>query len=121
MGAGGAGVQAYSCGVQTGVSGGEAWVSAVAYTEDDDTLGIVLGQEDAGTAYALLLIGPASGGGGDGLSIGSNPIGSDARRAVLVKIDGGEVTELASEDGVGFPTGSLCKNAIGRHLSLITN
>lgn len=101
--------------VQTGLPVAQGYLTAIAYTTDDDTLGLVLDQEDALNYYALMIVGPTSGGGSDGLTIGSNPFGSGIRRAVLVKVQSGVITELDSEEGVGFPLGSLFKIGIGRN------
>ncbi len=93
----------------------QGYFTAIAYTTDDDTLGLILDQEDALNFYALMIVGPTTGSASDGLTIGSNPIGSGTRRSTLIKVQSGVITELDSAEGVGFPMGSLFKIGIGRN------
>jgi len=92
---------------------GEGWLSVVGYSEDDDTVGIVINVSADDTYYGLAVVGSEDGR-GDGTNHGSNPFGySSAPWLVLYKVDGGTLTILDEVSGEGFPQGAFFKLAIG--------
>ena len=99
--------------VNDGAVSAEGWLQAIAYSEDDDTVGIVINASAADTYYGMAVVG-SDVGIGDGSSHGSNPLGySSAPWLVLYKVDGGTVTILDEVSGEGFPQGQFFKLALG--------
>jgi uncharacterized protein (TIGR03382 family) len=92
----------------------DAWSQVDAYTQDDDTLGLVFNFQDSENYYGFWLIGTRSGG-GDGTNA-SNPLDEDSSsvRSVLVKIQDGEATILA-EEGVSYARDTRMKIAAGEN------
>lgn len=102
--------------VQDTVSVGDGWLTAEVYTEDDDTVGVVLNQSAPDTYYAFVVFGFRGGPAEDGLTNGSNALGySEGPRAVLYEVDGGTVTILAEQSGTSYQPFTIFKLGIGRN------
>ena len=93
----------------------DGWASTVIYTDDDDTVGIVLNHSDDDTFYAMVAIGSTTGS-ADEFGNGSNPLGyGEGARIVLFEVDGGTVTIIDELEGVSYSASSFCKLAIGKN------
>ncbi len=92
---------------------GEGWLSSIVYSEDDDTVGLVINASAGDTYYGMAVVGGEDAA-GDGLSYGSNPFGyTSGPWLVLYKLDGGTLTILDEVSRQGFPQGAFFKLAIG--------
>ena len=92
---------------------GQGWMTAVAYSEDDDTVGVVINLSSADTYYGLAVVGGA-GLAPDGLTYGLNPFGyTSGPLIVLYKVDNGTLTILDEVRSSGFPQGDFFKLGVG--------
>ena len=95
--------------INTQVDLDDMWLQTYAYTEDDDTLGVVFNFQNAENYYAFWLIGTR--GGSD--TNASNPIDySPQVRTVLVKVEDGDV-EVLEETEQSYTRGTLMRLAAG--------
>jgi len=97
--------------VNSEVNSTDHWLQTYAYTQDDDTLGIVFNFQDAENYYAFWLIGTHTA--SDGFSNASNPLDdSSGVRSVLLKMEGGTPTIL-DQSSTSYDRNTLMKIAVG--------